>query len=184
MGLLNKKEQKPPKEKKPKKKKGKKEEQQNPANEALQSAQTAQPAQTQAVQGQPAQTQTVQGQQPVDQNLQQQQAPGAPLQQQANMMGYTTENNWINESRQYGDQAMMQQDPNASANGMPQDSVADPNKEKKKVENKRFKYTIINSMGKKEKGNFDAESEEDVRNFLLSQDYKVLEVEEFLWQLK
>ena len=178
MGLLNKKEQKPPKEKKPKKKKGKKEEQQNPANEALQSAQTAQPTQTQAVQGQPAQTQTVQGQQPVDQNLQQQQAPGAPLQQQANMMGYTTENNWINESRQYGDQAMMQQDPNASANGMPQDSVADPNKEKKKVENKRFKYTIINSMGKKEKGNFDAESEEDVRNFLLSQDYKVLEVAE------
>ena len=66
----------------------------------------------------------------------------------------------------------MQQSQDAT---MPQDSISDPNKERKRRPNKRYKYTIINSMGKKEKGNFDAESEDDVRNFLLSQDYKVLE---------
>lgn len=43
---------------------------------------------------------------------------------------------------------------------------------------KNFRYTIINSYGKKENGTFDAESENDVRNFLLSQDYQVLEVKE------
>lgn len=43
---------------------------------------------------------------------------------------------------------------------------------------KRFKYTIINTMGKKELGSFDAESENDVRNFLLSQNYQVLDVSE------
>lgn len=42
----------------------------------------------------------------------------------------------------------------------------------------RYSYTIINGVGKKEKGNFDAESADDVRNFLLSQDYQVLEVKE------
>lgn len=39
-----------------------------------------------------------------------------------------------------------------------------------------FRYTIINTFGKKEQGTFEAESENDVRNFLLSQDYQVLEV--------
>ncbi len=43
---------------------------------------------------------------------------------------------------------------------------------------KRFHYVIINGVGKKENGNFDAESADDVRNFLLSQDYQVLEVKE------
>lgn len=43
---------------------------------------------------------------------------------------------------------------------------------------KRYKYTIINTMGKKELGTFDAESENDVRNFLLSQNYQVLDVSE------
>ncbi len=43
---------------------------------------------------------------------------------------------------------------------------------------KRFHYIIINTMGKKEQGNFDAESADDVRNFLLSQEYQVLEVKE------
>lgn len=42
----------------------------------------------------------------------------------------------------------------------------------------RYRYTIINSMGKKEQGTFEAESEGDVRNFLLAQDYQVLEVKE------
>lgn len=43
---------------------------------------------------------------------------------------------------------------------------------------KRYKYIIVNAVGKKETGNFDADSEEDVRSFLLSQDYEVLSVKE------
>lgn len=63
------------------------------------------------------------------------------------------------------------------------EGVSLPNKvenEKKKNQHpiKSFRYTIINGVGKKEKGIFDAESENDVRNFLLSLDYQVLEVKE------
>ena len=43
---------------------------------------------------------------------------------------------------------------------------------------KRYSYVIINNLGKKEKGNFDAESENDVRSFLLSQNFQVLQVKE------
>ncbi len=39
-----------------------------------------------------------------------------------------------------------------------------------------YRYTILNQLGKKETGTFDAEEEADVRNFLLSQDYEVLEI--------
>ena len=42
----------------------------------------------------------------------------------------------------------------------------------------KYRYTIINGVGKKEQGTFDAESENDVRNFLLSLNYQVLEVKE------
>ena len=41
-----------------------------------------------------------------------------------------------------------------------------------------YRYTIINSMGKKESGTFDAENDNDVRNFLLSMNFQVLEVKE------
>ena len=41
-----------------------------------------------------------------------------------------------------------------------------------------YRYTIINGVGKKETGTFDAETEDDVRNFLLSLNYQVLEVKE------
>ena len=41
-----------------------------------------------------------------------------------------------------------------------------------------YRYTIINGSGKKEQGTFDAETENDVRNFLLSLDYQVLEIKE------
>ncbi len=40
----------------------------------------------------------------------------------------------------------------------------------------KYRYTIINATGKKESGTFDAESENDVRVFLQSMDYQVLEV--------
>ena len=43
---------------------------------------------------------------------------------------------------------------------------------------KKYRYTIINGVGKKETGTFDSESENDVRNFLLSLNYQVLEVKE------
>lgn len=46
---------------------------------------------------------------------------------------------------------------------------------KKKL--KAYRYVVINSIGKKEKGTFDAESESDVKNFLISQDYKIVSVE-------
>ena len=41
-----------------------------------------------------------------------------------------------------------------------------------------YRYSIINNVGKKESGTFDAENENDVRNFLLSMNYQVLEVKE------
>ena len=41
-----------------------------------------------------------------------------------------------------------------------------------------YRYTIINSLGKKESGTFDAENPNEVRTFLLSQDYEVLDVKE------
>lgn len=67
------------------------------------------------------------------------------------------------------------QDPNAvGVNGLPQQN----GKARIRQPLKSYNYTIINGVGKKEKGSFDAESEEDVRNFLLSQEYQVLEVKE------
>ena len=62
---------------------------------------------------------------------------------------------------------------------MPQETVSQMG-ERAKIRRplKGFKYTIINGVGKKETGSFDAESEEDVRNFLISQEYQVLEVKE------
>ena len=68
-------------------------------------------------------------------------------------------------------------DPNAQAN--PSDDLANAGgvvKEEKPVI--RYRYSIINSMGKKESGTFDAESENEVRNFLATQDFQVLDVRE------
>ncbi len=41
---------------------------------------------------------------------------------------------------------------------------------------KSFRYVIVNGVGKKEKGTFDAETEEEVRSFLVSQEYEVLSI--------
>ena len=49
---------------------------------------------------------------------------------------------------------------------------------KKERPMKSYRYTVLNTFGKKEVGTFDAEEEQDVRNYLLSQDYKILEVKE------
>lgn len=49
--------------------------------------------------------------------------------------------------------------------------------EEKRVERLNgYSYTVINSNNKKEKGYFDAETEDDVRAFLEGQDYKILEI--------
>ena len=72
-------------------------------------------------------------------------------------------------------------DPNAAGTeeGLPDDALnpVDPNQRIRKPL-KRYRYIIVNSIGKKENGTFDAETENDVRNFLISQDYQVLEVKE------
>ena len=57
-------------------------------------------------------------------------------------------------------------------------SVVSEHRERIKRPLKNYRYTIINGVGKKETGTFDAESSDDVRNFLLSMDYQVLEVRE------
>jgi len=41
---------------------------------------------------------------------------------------------------------------------------------------KSYRYTVINALGKKENGTFDAETEDEVRNFLLSQEYQILKI--------
>ena len=69
----------------------------------------------------------------------------------------------------------MAQDTSVTLSSQP--SVLDP-KEKVKRPTINYRYTIINGVGKKEQGTFEAESENDVRNFLLSQDYEVLEIKE------
>ena len=62
---------------------------------------------------------------------------------------------------------------------LPQESsVLSSNRDKVARPMKRYRYTIINSYGKKERGFFDAESEDDVRNYLISQEFQVLEVKE------
>ena len=40
----------------------------------------------------------------------------------------------------------------------------------------KYRYVVINAMGKKEKGTFEAENEAEVRSFLTSQDYEVVSV--------
>ena len=56
-------------------------------------------------------------------------------------------------------------------------AAQDPNK---KIDRpmKSYRYTLINGVGKKETGTFDAESENDVRSFLASLNYQILEVKE------
>ena len=57
------------------------------------------------------------------------------------------------------------------------DALTDKSKRVKRPV-KPYRYTIINDLGKKENGTFDAESENDVRNFLLAQGNKILEIKE------
>ena len=79
--------------------------------------------------------------------------------------------------------ASVNQQTNASAMPQATQQVAPQinsteNREKIQRPMKGYRYTIINGIGKKETGTFDAESENDVRAFLTSLDYKVLEIKE------
>ena len=100
--------------------------------------------------------------------------------QQQNVVGV------VNQSALYNQNvngANMQASQNA-ASGLPENIdeygnvVVTGPVEKVRKPKKRYRYTIINSIGKKENGTFDAEAEGDVRSFLLSQDYQVLSVKE------
>lgn len=61
---------------------------------------------------------------------------------------------------------------------LPETAAAVDHRKKIKGLDIRYTYTIINDSGKKEKGYFDAQKEDDVRNFLTSLGYQVLEVKE------
>ncbi len=87
-----------------------------------------------------------------------------------------------------GQQQVLQQQANPNATtatyanqdpSLPQDpSVVTEHRERIRRPLHDYRYTIINGVGKKEQGTFEAESADDVRNFLLSMDYQVLEVKE------
>ena len=96
------------------------------------------------------------------------QQPGQPQQP-----AYQTENDWIKEAGGFQISNTPPEEQSASSQ-----TQANQQGEKKVVKLNRYKYTVINTFNKKEKGNFDAESEEDVRNFLLSQGYKVVQIAE------
>ncbi len=71
--------------------------------------------------------------------------------------------------------------PKANTNTASSDKIEELQETKKEEKNKNsrlkgYSYVVINSVNKKEKGYFDAESEDEVRAFLEGQDYQVLEV--------
>ena len=71
--------------------------------------------------------------------------------------------------------------PKANANTASSEKVEELKETKNEEKNKNsrlkgYSYVVINSVNKKEKGFFDAESEDEVRAFLEGQDYQVLEV--------
>lgn len=66
---------------------------------------------------------------------------------------------------------------NQASSGKIEELQEKKNEEKNKNSRlKGYSYVVINSANKKEKGFFDAESEDEVRTFLEGQDYQVLEV--------
>jgi type IV pilus assembly protein PilC len=71
--------------------------------------------------------------------------------------------------------------PKANTNTASSEKIEELKETKNEGKNKNsrlkgYSYVVINSVNKKEKGFFDAESEDEVRAFLEGQDYQVLEV--------
>ena len=80
----------------------------------------------------------------------------------------------MNQQQQQQPQQPQQPLPTGAA-APPQGKKADGPKKDAKM--KSFKFTVVNAMNKKETGTFDAESIDDVRNYLESQDYKILSLQ-------
>ena len=130
----------------------------------------------------------IQQQAPVyDQNATMNQIPGTenlmmgnagmqqPMNQPMGMAdnGYNNYNNYntYNNSMSVSDISSSPQDI-----GLPDAPVDSQVQKKVRRPMQHYRYTIINNLGKKESGTFDAEDAEDVRNFLVGQDYQVLDV--------
>lgn len=62
---------------------------------------------------------------------------------------------------------------NSQANNSATDKKAEEENARPMI---KYRYVVINAMGKKENGTFEAESEAEVRNFLASQDYEIVSV--------
>lgn len=127
-----------------------------------------------------------------------QQQPGMPMPQAGMPMnnGQMMSNGVPNNQMMPNQQQMMQQQPGMPQAGMPMNqqqpqqpqqslptgAAAPPQGKKadgpkKDAKMKSFKFTVVNAMNKKETGTFDAESIDDVRNYLESQDYKILSLQ-------
>lgn len=117
-----------------------------------------------------------------NQMMQQQMMPGADPNQmmQQQMMPGADPNQMMQQQMPVDANGMPIQNPNAQplptgVEGPPQGKEG-TGEEKQNKKLKPFKYEVINSMNKKEKGAFDAESIEDVRSYLESQDYKIVSI--------
>ena len=73
-------------------------------------------------------------------------------------------------------QNIEQNQPQPTPNNKPQNEKKDNDKIERPLTS--YRYTIINGVGKKETGTFDAENIDEVRAFLTSLDYQILEVKE------
>lgn len=111
-----------------------------------------------------------------NQNFQQpdQQAVNPQVAQQALQPIINTDNEWMKNAMAQTRKQQEADQKTATENMIPK------KEEKKKPEEhlKRFKYVILNDYGRKEKGNFDAAEENEVRSYLISQGYQVISVAE------
>ena len=153
-------------------------------------ADTAQVAQT----TQAAQTTQVAQAVPVDQNVQVAQDVQAtdPNAGVINGQTYITDNQWFQhpvdtnlvsnaestDPVQTAKKKTGKNDPNSALGELQADGTYKDARGRIRRPMKRYSYEIKNGVGKKEKGNFDAESEDDVRSFLLSCEYEVLSIKE------
>ena len=89
----------------------------------------------------------------------------------ANVQNSTS--NVENQNQSIPESLVVQKDQNQTVNSQ---NFVNDHRERIARPNFSYRYTLINDVGKKEKGTFDAESENDVKDFFTSMDYKVLEV--------
>lgn len=80
--------------------------------------------------------------------------------------------------RKKKDESVESLEPKTDAPINTSDNVDSSQKEEKREERPliKYRYVVVNAMGKKENGTFEAETEDEVRNFLLSQDYEIVSI--------